>query len=96
MPCIMTTDIEAAVDKTYPFWHGHDGMLHMFTVTADNFKALQQGQSLLLYTTMVEDHRHPLQIAPGTPCASAACVKDSRGSSTWLAGAAARCKATRA
>jgi hypothetical protein len=71
MPCISAQDIAAAVDKQYTFWHGHDGVNHMFTVTADDFKALQQGQELLLYTTMVEDHRHPLQITPSTACASA-------------------------
>ena len=68
MPCISGDDIAAAKDKTYKFWHGHDGQDHMFTVTADDFRQLAQGKSLLLYTTMVEGHRHPLQITPSSQC----------------------------
>jgi hypothetical protein len=70
MPCITAQDIAAGVDKQYTFWHGHDGINHMFTVTADAFKSLQQGQQVVLYTTMVEDHRHPLLISPSSACSS--------------------------
>jgi hypothetical protein len=70
MPCIEPADVSAAVDKTYHFWHGHDGTDHLFTVKAADFQALQMGQSVLLYTTMVEDHRHALLIQPGTACDS--------------------------
>jgi hypothetical protein len=73
MPCISVADIQAGVDKTYQFWHDHGGVFHMFTVTAAMFKQLQQGQAVLAYTTMVEDHRHSAQITPGTACQKAAC-----------------------
>ena len=26
MPCVLNTDIQAGVAKTYTFWHGHDGV----------------------------------------------------------------------
>jgi hypothetical protein len=73
MPCITAKDIGAAVEKTYPFWHGHGGVNHLFTVTAAAFKQLQKGQAVLVYTTVVEDHRHPLVIDPANPCAISAC-----------------------
>jgi hypothetical protein len=74
MPCITAGEIAAGVDKTYTFWHGHDGMNHMFTVTAAMFAQLQQGQSVAVcYTTMVEDHRHSLTIDVNSACNSGAC-----------------------
>jgi hypothetical protein len=70
MPCIPPEDIEAAEEKTYAFWHGH-GETHRFTVTPEDFAALRAGRTLVLYTTVVDGHRHALRIAPRVPCTMA-------------------------
>src|SRR5437868_5916744 len=43
MPCITAAEIAAGLDKSYTFWHGHDGMDHLFTVAAADFAQLQLG-----------------------------------------------------
>src|SRR5262245_57500619 len=40
MPCISASDISAAADKEYEFWHGHGGVNHKFPVTAADFAKL--------------------------------------------------------
>ena len=67
MPCITPEDIAAAEDRSYVFWHGHSTN-HTFVVTSADFQALQRGQSVMIYTSVVDDHRHALLIKPGTRC----------------------------
>ena len=73
MPCISPEDVDAGVDKLYDFWHGHDGMIHRFTVTASDFTRLKLGESVEIFTSLVEGHRHSLLIAPTSPCEAVAC-----------------------
>jgi hypothetical protein len=68
MPCIAAADITAGKDKTYKFWHGHDGIDHMFTVTSAHFADVRAGKAVVVYTTMVEGHRHALTVTLGTAC----------------------------
>ncbi len=73
MPCISALDIAAGFEKSYDFWHGHSGKLHRFTVTTDDFKKLQSGHNVEVYTSIVEDHRHSLVVSPTRRCESKAC-----------------------
>ncbi len=68
MPCIPITDIEAAEDRVYTFWHGHNGVSHRFTVTHDDFLRLQTGEVIEVYTDIVSGHRHALKIDPNLAC----------------------------
>ena len=62
MPLILRDDIEAAVEKSYAFWHGHDGKAHSFTLTEAHFLDLQDGKTIDVYTNVVTGHRHSLRI----------------------------------
>lgn len=62
MPLILRVDIDAAVEKKYKFWHGHSGSTHSFTLTEDDFLALQDGDTIETYTSVVTGHRHALRI----------------------------------
>ncbi|MCX6116961.1 MAG: hypothetical protein NT027_05430 [Proteobacteria bacterium] len=68
MPCIAQADIEAAVAKTYRFWHGHGGKQHSFTVSEENFISLQKGETIEIYTDIITGHRHALKIEPQLVC----------------------------
>ena len=72
MPCITEDDVRVGTVKTYDFWHGHSRK-HRFTVTAANFKLLQEGKDVELLTDVVDDHRHALRISPREAC-GADCV----------------------
>jgi hypothetical protein len=61
MPLILRDDIDAAVEKTYDFWHGH-GAKHKFTLTENHFIDLQDGRTIEVYTTVISGHRHALRI----------------------------------
>lgn len=74
MPCITSEEITAATDADYTFWHGHDGMDHTFTVTAADFQKLQSGKDVMIYTSVVEGHRHALLISPSSPCENETCA----------------------
>lgn len=67
MPCILAEDIDAGEDKTYDFWHGHSRK-HRFTVTAEHFTLLRDGEAVEIYTDVVDGHRHALRIKPGEQC----------------------------
>lgn len=62
MPTILRKDIDAAIDKDYNFWHGHSGKLHKFTITHDQFLALQRAETIEPYTSVVDGHRHSLRV----------------------------------
>lgn len=68
MPCIARADICGNTEKTYKFWHGHNNMDHHFTLTADDFAKLRNGESVVVYTDMVTGHRHALTINPSVLC----------------------------
>lgn len=73
MPCVSHADIVAGVEKVYEFWHGHGGRQHKFTVTANDFSKLLRGESVEIYTSVVEDHRHSAMVTPTRRCESKAC-----------------------
>ncbi|MBX3276223.1 MAG: hypothetical protein KF729_38580, partial [Sandaracinaceae bacterium] len=52
----------ASVDLV--FWHGHGGVSHRFTVSADDLAALTRGERVTLRTSIVEGHDHLLFIDP--------------------------------
>jgi hypothetical protein len=59
----MTADQET----TFDFWHGHNGVMHRWTVTRDHIRQLLAGQRVMITTTIVEDHNHDLFIDPADP-----------------------------
>ncbi|MBX3227099.1 MAG: hypothetical protein KIT84_35815 [Labilithrix sp.] len=61
---VRATDMGVGEDKVYDFWHGHEGRLHRFTVTAAHFARLRQKQRVTIATTVVSDHQHTLFIDP--------------------------------
>jgi hypothetical protein len=61
---IRAVDMGAGADKTYDFWHGHNGVLHRFTLTAAHFADLRKKKRVNLMTTVVEDHQHALFVDP--------------------------------
>lgn len=62
MPRISSADLDAGETKVYEFWHGHSGVNHQFTVTADDFIELNNGETLEVYTNLVDGHRHAVRI----------------------------------
>jgi hypothetical protein len=54
----------AGTDQTYDFWHGHNGVLHQFTLTAANFADLVKKKRVNLVTTVVDGHQHDLFVDP--------------------------------
>jgi hypothetical protein len=61
MPTILRVDIDAAVAKTYNFWHGH-GAQHQFTLTEKDFYELRNGNTIEVYTTVISGHRHAVRV----------------------------------
>lgn len=68
MPCIPQEDIDAGESRTYEFWHGHNGQVHQFTVTAEDFAQLQEGRDIEIYTDVITGHRHALLVSPKKTC----------------------------
>jgi hypothetical protein len=68
MPCIDQNDVLAGLDKVYEFWHGHGNQLHQFTVTAQDFERLAKGESIEIFTNLVQGHRHSLRIEAKNFC----------------------------
>lgn len=68
MPCILKDDIAKAEEKSYDFWHGHNRELHQFTITAELFEQLKQGQSIQIYTEVVDGHKHALRVDVTKAC----------------------------
>jgi hypothetical protein len=64
---IEAVDMAAGTDKTYDFWHGHEGVLHRFTLTAQHFADLRAKKRVNLLTTVVDDHQHQLFVDPVDP-----------------------------
>ncbi len=64
--------IIAGVPVTMQYWHGHNGIWHMFTITAENFATLKSGNPVMFYvpTTVVEDHYHLTMVDPNRPANS--------------------------
>ena len=60
-------EIAAGVPVTKEFWHGHGGEQHSFTITAEDFAKLQQGEKVTLTTDVVAGHSHKLFIDPIDP-----------------------------
>jgi hypothetical protein len=54
----------AGTTITLDFWHGHNGVLHRYTLQPADFDALKRGERITLPTTVVEDHSHTLFIDP--------------------------------
>ena len=54
----------AGTTITLDFWHGHNGVLHRYTLEPAHFAALERGERITLPTTVVEDHSHTLFIDP--------------------------------
>lgn len=70
MPCIEAADIAACQDKVYEFWHGHGQITHRFTVTAEDFSKIARGETIEVFTDLVEGHRHAVRLDPNDPCDS--------------------------
>ena len=68
MPCIGKDVIEAGVEKSYDFWHGHSGELHRFTLTVESLQQLKEGKSIEVYTVVVDGHKHAVQIDTKKTC----------------------------
>ena len=56
--------VAAGAAITLDFWHGHGGQQHRFTLEADHFEALKQGQRVTVGTTTVDGHEHTLFVDP--------------------------------
>lgn len=56
--------VKAGQTITFDFWHGHNGILHRYTVTSDHFAQLKKLQRVQIETTEVADHTHLLFIDP--------------------------------
>jgi len=54
----------AGTTITLDFWHGHNGVLHRYTLEPSHFEALERGERITLPTTVVDDHSHTLFIDP--------------------------------
>lgn len=68
MPCIALLEMEDAEDRVYEFWHGHGSMAHRFTLTSEHYRSLLSGETIEIYTDLVDGHRHALRISPNEPC----------------------------
>jgi len=49
---------------TLPFWHGHSGEIHEFTLLPSHFQTLKEEQIVFLETSEIEGHKHRLFIDP--------------------------------
>jgi len=56
--------LAADQEMTFDFWHGHNGIMHRWTVTQAHIRQLLLGQRVMITTTIVEDHNHDLFIDP--------------------------------
>jgi hypothetical protein len=61
---VTVAQVIAGTTITMDFWHGHNGILHRFTLEPMHFAQLKQGQRVTLGTTTVENHAHTLFIDP--------------------------------
>jgi len=68
MPCISRAFIEKGEEQKYNFWHGHDGELHRFTITAEDFALLRSGKSIEIFTAVVDGHKHAVKIDLDKTC----------------------------
>ncbi len=68
MPCISSAEIEACVEKSYAFWHGHGAETHQFTLKPEHFAKLKAGEHIEVFTNLVQGHRHALRIDPAEVC----------------------------
>ncbi len=62
-------DIIKGEPLTLEFWHGHGGVKHEFTITAENFSSLKAGNPVVVYvpTNVVGGHYHFVVIDPKRP-----------------------------
>ncbi len=51
-------------DVDLPFWHGHGGLLHGFTLSREHIAQLKQGLRVEIQTSEVDSHSHTLFIDP--------------------------------
>jgi hypothetical protein len=66
-PLTGTIEVEyvlAGATITLDFWHGHNGVLHRYTLEPSHFAQLEMGKRITLPTTIVDDHMHTLFIDP--------------------------------
>ena len=47
---------------TLPFWHGHGGKNHMFTLLPEHYEQFKKLKKVYVETTVVESHSHKLFI----------------------------------
>ena len=52
---------------TLPFWHGHGGVQHTFTLTTDHYAQLKAGTKITIETSVVQGHTHTLFVDPTDP-----------------------------
>jgi hypothetical protein len=65
---VITVDyVKANQPVTLDFWHGHNGVMHQYTVTPSHFAQLKQLRRVTLETTEVADHTHKLFIDMADP-----------------------------
>jgi hypothetical protein len=56
--------VVARATVTLDFWHGHDGVLHRWTLEPMHLAALERGERVTLTTTVVDGHAHTLFVDP--------------------------------
>jgi hypothetical protein len=61
---VTVASVIAGSTITMDFWHGHNGLLHRFTLEPTHFDALKRGERVTVGTTTVEGHAHTLFIDP--------------------------------
>jgi hypothetical protein len=61
---ITTAMVIAGSAITIDFWHGHNGVLHRYTLGPQHFADLKQGKRVTLDTTVVDGHSHMLFVDP--------------------------------
>ena len=47
---------------TLPFWHGHGGVNHKFTLLPEHYEQFKKLKKVYVETTVVESHKHKLFI----------------------------------
>lgn len=52
---------------TLPFWHGHGGVQHTFTLTPAHYAQLKAGTRITIETSVVQSHTHTLFVDPLDP-----------------------------
>ena len=64
---IKVDDVIAGTALTFDFWHGHNNVLHKFTVTPADWANLKKSKKVMIQTTEVDNHSHALFIDPNSP-----------------------------